>query len=196
MNIDYLLNEKKYHKHARQLSNYVNVMSDQYDILHDIIVEALSSGKSIQACSNKIRREIIKKNELIENDVRYAKRDYRRGNFNLKACRFFDEVNDILKWKGYQQGKHATNGGEKRVGKYYVDFFVPHYDIVVEYNEPAHYYDSYRINYDFRRRVFIENVYDMPIVVVHEDLETPEQAARLIIRHIEYSVLKNNCKKF
>ena len=69
-----------------------------------------------------------------------VRRHERRGqlypNFNLKACKLFDEINRKLGWNG----QHADNGGEyyiKGLG-YWVDYYEPSKNIVIEYLEPYH----------------------------------------------------------
>jgi hypothetical protein len=61
-------------------------------------------------------------------------------NFNLKACEYFEQLNKEYGWKL----RHALNGGEfyiKELG-YWVDAYDVEKNIVVEYDEPRHYYPN------------------------------------------------------
>ena len=69
--------------------------------------------------------------------------------YNPDACKLFDEINQELGWNG----QHALNGGERRVSKYWVDFYEPTHNIVIEYDERWH---KYRQNYDMNRQREIE----------------------------------------
>jgi hypothetical protein len=57
-------------------------------------------------------------------------------NFNISACVLFDIINKEMNWNG----RHALNEGEffiKPLG-YWVDFYEPIHNIVIEYDEPYH----------------------------------------------------------
>lgn len=54
--------------------------------------------------------------------------------FNPIACEYFDWLN---KWNGWN-GVHAKHGGEKKVLKYFVDYYEPSLNIVIEWDEPYH----------------------------------------------------------
>lgn len=54
--------------------------------------------------------------------------------FNPIACEYFDWLN---KWNGWN-GVHAKRGGEKKVLKYFVDYYEPSLNIVIEWDEPYH----------------------------------------------------------
>jgi len=55
--------------------------------------------------------------------------------FNNSACEYFDWMD---KWNGWS-GRYASKGGEYQVGCYFVDYYEPRLNIVVEYDEPNHY---------------------------------------------------------
>jgi hypothetical protein len=57
-----------------------------------------------------------------------------RPRHNPKACVYFNQLNELMGWDGH----HAQYGGEKQVGKYFVDYYDPDKNIVVEYDEPFH----------------------------------------------------------
>lgn len=54
--------------------------------------------------------------------------------FNPTACEYFDWLN---MWNGWN-GVHAKCGGEKKVLKYFVDYYEPSHNIVIEWDEPHH----------------------------------------------------------
>ena len=56
-------------------------------------------------------------------------------NYNLKACEYFDKLNDENKWNL----QHALNGGEIELYGYFVDGYDKENNIVVEYDEKFHY---------------------------------------------------------
>ena len=55
--------------------------------------------------------------------------------FNDLACEYFDWLNVINDWNG----QHALNGNEKEVYGYFVDYYEPEHNIVIEWDEPHHY---------------------------------------------------------
>jgi len=55
--------------------------------------------------------------------------------FNDLACEYFDWLNTMNEWNG----QHALAGGEKQVCGYFVDFYEPTHNIVIEWDEPYHY---------------------------------------------------------
>lgn len=57
-------------------------------------------------------------------------------NYNPEACKYFDTLSIDAGWKL----KHALNGGEETFIGYFVDAYDREKNIVVEYDEPAHYY--------------------------------------------------------
>jgi len=72
---------------------------------------------------------------------RYLKRKLLTGKcifpcYNQDACEYFDWLN---KWVGWN-GQHATNGGEKIVLGYFLDYYEPKENIVIEWDEKHHKY--------------------------------------------------------
>ena len=57
-----------------------------------------------------------------------------KPRYNQGACVYFNQLNEVMGWNG----QHAQRGGEKQIGKYFVDFYEPGENIVVEYDEPSH----------------------------------------------------------
>lgn len=58
-----------------------------------------------------------------------------QANFSTKACSYIDKLNIEKNWNL----QHALNGGEKRIGNYWVDGYDEYNKIVFEYDEPKHY---------------------------------------------------------
>lgn len=59
-------------------------------------------------------------------------------SFSYTACDFFSKVNQKLNWNG----QFATSGGEKEIGGYSVDYFVPEKNLIIEWDEEAHFRDN------------------------------------------------------
>lgn len=58
------------------------------------------------------------------------------SNFNTIACEFFDFINERMGW----DGQHALRGGEFYVRDmgYFVDYYEPSLNLVIEYDEAPH----------------------------------------------------------
>jgi hypothetical protein len=59
-------------------------------------------------------------------------------HFNRVACEFFNMLNDFMGWNGV----HALNGGEYNVDGYFLDYFEPRENLVIEWDEPHHFKPS------------------------------------------------------
>ena len=59
--------------------------------------------------------------------------------YSIEGCHFFDILNDKYGWNL----QHAENGGEIIVNGYFLDAYDKKLNIVVEYDEEAHYDDLY-----------------------------------------------------
>lgn len=59
-------------------------------------------------------------------------------SFNNKACIFFDEINKRFNLNGV----YATNNGEHHIKElgYFLDYYEPTMNMVIEWDEPHHYY--------------------------------------------------------
>jgi hypothetical protein len=68
--------------------------------------------------------------------------------YNVIACKIFDEINKEMGWNG----RHAENGGERKVSKYWVDYYEPNLNLVIEYDEKWH---KYHTQYDAKRELEI-----------------------------------------
>lgn len=54
--------------------------------------------------------------------------------YNKDACRLFDEINRELGWNG----QHAENGGEFYIDGYWLDYYEPTQNVVIEFDEERH----------------------------------------------------------
>lgn len=72
-------------------------------------------------------------------------------NFNKNACHYFDKLNEENGWKL----KHALNGGEARIGGYFLDAYDENLNIVVEYDELKHKIDKRRYKKDREKERYI-----------------------------------------
>jgi hypothetical protein len=71
-------------------------------------------------------------------------------NYNEVACIYFDWLNMWMGW----DGQHALYGGERCVLGYYLDYYEPTYNIVIEWDEAYH---KNRKSYDEMRQKIIKN---------------------------------------
>lgn len=73
-------------------------------------------------------------------------------NYNPIACQLFEDINREMNWNG----QHAENGGEffiKELG-YWVDYYEPNLNIVIEFDENKH---KYTVDKDMKRQKEIED---------------------------------------
>ena len=59
--------------------------------------------------------------------------------YNKNACQYIDKLNEEKQWNL----QHAENGGEFRIGGYFLDGYDKERNIVLEYNERKHYKDPF-----------------------------------------------------
>ena len=74
----------------------------------------------------------------VREKIRIAVAKYIRQNngvsYNPDACKLFEEINKEMGWSGI----HAENGGEKEILGYFVDYYEPNLNLVIEYDEKHH----------------------------------------------------------
>jgi len=74
-------------------------------------------------------------------------------SFSKEACKVFDKIEKDFGWDGF----YATKGKEKRIGRFWVDYYEPHKNIVIEYDEPYHFdKDGNLKEKDVKRQKLIE----------------------------------------
>jgi len=74
-------------------------------------------------------------------------------NFNKTACLLFDKINEHFGWNG----QHAENGGEKYVEGYWLDYYEPSLNVVIEYDEAEHFLGGKLKEIDICRQLVIIN---------------------------------------
>lgn len=86
--------------------------------------------------------------------LRIARAEFIKNNgggpaFNIDACKYFDGLSKQNGWNL----QHALNGGEHYICElgYWVDAYDKDKNIVVEYDEPAHYRNNDVIQHDYNR---------------------------------------------
>jgi very-short-patch-repair endonuclease len=128
--------------------------------------------------SEETKRRIAK-SHLKENLSSESIENYRRGaikrltefvpnqfvNFNRNACKIFDKLNNELNLNGH----HAMNGGEKEISGYFVDYYEPIHNMVIEWDEPAHYENGKLKSKDIERQQIIEKKLKCNFIRVNQD---------------------------
>jgi hypothetical protein len=80
----------------------------------------------------------------------------------LSIC-VFDEIAEQLNINI----QHALNGGEKQFYKYFVDGFIQGYNIVLEWDEPKHFYKKQK-EIDIKRQTYIENNFECKFIRINQ----------------------------
>jgi very-short-patch-repair endonuclease len=179
-----------YYNSARSFNYSVNNVQDHFDLLHDAIVRCLEEGidfyTSVCDINKSVRHENLKHERL--ELVKHTQK--RPAGWNFRAGKYFCDLNRLLVKNNIQEGMHAMNGGEKQFGMYSVDFYIPEYEIIIEYNEASHYANKKKMSYDSNRRKYLEKITGVPVVIVHENKESVLWCLREIKRIIKLSNLK------
>jgi very-short-patch-repair endonuclease len=96
--------------------------------------------KQCKTCDSKFSVTKWEENRIYCSFNCYINDDIKKGefkpSFNKKACEFFDKLNESKRWNGM----HGNNGGEKKIKKYWVDYYEPNLNIVIEWDEKEHNY--------------------------------------------------------
>lgn len=100
----------------------------------DVVKKKVIDGMNNPEVKRKLREHRIKQIQLSGQLISY----------NKDACKFFDELNNELDLSGI----HALNGGEKQVAGYFVDYYEPNLNLVIEWDERHH---KKQINKDIHR---------------------------------------------
>jgi len=72
-------------------------------------------------------------------------------NYNKTACKYFDWLNMYMGWNG----QHALNGGEKIIRGYWLDYYEPNLNLVIEWDEKSHYKNGNLLEKDIKRQTEI-----------------------------------------
>ena len=72
--------------------------------------------------------------KVMTDKVRRGHKNTFLPNYSDDDCRYFEWLN---KWMGWS-GQYATSGGERNILKYFVDYYEPNQNVVIEWDEPYH----------------------------------------------------------
>lgn len=107
-------------------------------------------------------------------------------NFNFKSVCIFEALDEVLFTKSRYGGMRA---GEKKIGRYFVDYFNFKYRFIVEWNEDSHYgLDGYLSEKDIEKRRYILAMYSNWIYITIK--ESDWFKSKELTKKIEISVLK------
>jgi hypothetical protein len=119
-------------------------------------IDSLGRIKNPNAYENarKTRAELFKKGELNTNKGKHLSEEHKKhisegtckylkntvkcggARYSIEACKFMNELNAKMNWNL----QHAENGGEYRIGHYYLDGYYKELNIAFEYDENKHHY--------------------------------------------------------
>lgn len=110
-------------------------LSNSLNILHNKNI----SYKNCKVCDKNMKLTLWEKNRIYCSKKCYFSDDnINKGkftpSFNKKSCEFFDKLNKDYGWRGV----YGTNQGEKKIKKYWVDYYEPKLNIVIEWDEKYH----------------------------------------------------------
>jgi hypothetical protein len=86
--------------------------------------------------------------------IRMIKENKMNVAYNPNACDVFDYFNQKLNWNGI----HAKNGKEKMIDVFYLDYYEPNLNLVIEWDE-KHHKKAKRRQYDgFRQKTITDTI--------------------------------------
>lgn len=104
------------------------------------------NGTYIVSEETKEKHRINKIEKMIKNGVLIW------PSYNENACIIFEKLEKYFKWNGF----YATKGKEKRIGRFWVDYYEPNQNIVIEYDEPYHFSSNGKLKpKDIKRQKWI-----------------------------------------
>lgn len=107
--------------------------------------------------------------------------------YNKRACVFFNEIN-----KKYNlNGLHAENKSEHSVLGYYIDYYEPNLNFVIEWNEEQHYKNNNELKgRDVIRNQQIKDFLKCDFIIIRQKYF--EESKEFIFKQIEDIINKNN----
>jgi len=85
--------------------------------------------------------------------------------YNATACHYFRQLNKEFGWNGL----FAENRGEFKIHGYFLDYYVPELNLVIEYDEKAHFDKNGKLkSRDVRRQHEIENILHCKFIRVQD----------------------------
>jgi len=108
--------------------------------------------------------------------------------YNIEACQFFN----ILNKKYNLKGLHAENKGEFQVQTlgYFLDYYEPCYNIVIEWNEKAHYKNNKLTELHKQRQHEIKSYLKCHFINIRQKTFKKENIFKKIEKIINYSEIK------
>lgn len=117
----------KFTKEEIQNFHIVAGKSLSKNIKNGIIIPSFKGRHHKEKSKEKLRHTILKNIETQYGGV--------KCNYSKRACEYINNLNIKNNWKL----QHALNGGEVRIGNYWVDGYDKENKIIFEYDEPKHY---------------------------------------------------------
>ena len=106
---------------------------------------------------SKFMKVMQSKSHREKKRISFSKQIKATGNnvpYNIDACEFFDALNEFMGWCG----QHATNGGEMCVGGFWVDYYEPTQNLVIEWDEKHHKYLKKKKQDEYRQKYIIKKL--------------------------------------
>lgn len=116
-------------------------------------------------------------------------KNYLCPNFNFKSICIFEALDKVLHTRSRFGGIKA---GEKKIGRYFVDYFNSRYRLIIEWNEFYHYdFDGDLNTYDIAKRKYIlERFPDFKYFIIKQsEWLNPEKLTKEIIDKIVSHIL-------
>lgn len=109
-------------------------------------------------------RPEVKEKHRIANGIAWEKRtegsgyprNYLCPNFNFESIIIFKILDKVLHTESRYGG---TKAGEKKIGRYFVDYFNEKYQLIIEWNEHWHYDNGHLWEYDIEKRKYVLSKY-------------------------------------
>lgn len=152
--------------------------------------ENISKGQRGKVLSEEHRKKLSIAFEKRIKDSNYP-RNYLCPNFNFKSILIFKLLDKIL----YTRSRYGgTKAGEKKIGKYFMDFFNKKFKIIVEWNEPNHYNNDGNLSeYDVKKRAYVTAIYpDYTYIIIKQSdwLKSKELVEKIKINTVSYILSK------
>jgi len=119
-------------------------------------------------------------------------RNYFKPNFNFESIPIYKSLDKILHTRSRYGG---TSAGEKKIGRYFVDYFNKKYKIVLEWNENWHYDNGQLKEYDIEKRKYILTKYPnyTYIIIKQSDwFNNGNMTEEITIKIVDYILTKLN----
>lgn len=103
-------------------------------------------SKTTRLKQSRIRAEMLRE--------RYGTGTQISPYYNKDACRLFEEINATLGWNGL----HAENGGEFYIGGFWLDYYEPTENVVIEFDEKRHNIPSIKEKDELRQQFIVDQL--------------------------------------